>query len=123
MDHRQLVRGLAAGRIVIGTALTVAPGLAGRGWIGDAALDPSTKVFTRALGVRDLALGLGAYRALDSGGEVRPWVVLGALCDAVDLVATSLAMGRIGARRAVPAMLIAGTAAAAGLAAADHLDA
>lgn len=123
MDHRTLVRALACGRIVIGGALTIAPGTAGAGWIGDTAYHPEVKVFTRAFGVRDLALGLGTFRALNTGEPARSWVVLGALCDAVDLAATTLAVGRLGPRRALPVMAVAGTAAVIGVLSADQVDA
>ena len=77
----------------------------------------------RAMGVRDLAIGLGTARALRTGEAVRPWVLLSALCDGVDLAATVLAVRRIGLRRALPVMAVAGGAAALGLAAADEVDA
>lgn len=43
---------------------------------------------TRACGVRDLALGAGALAALARGQDAHDWVVAGATCDVVDLVAT-----------------------------------
>lgn len=122
MDHRQLVRSLAAGRVVVGAALLVAPGVVGERWIGDAARNPAVKVFSRALGVRDLALGLGTLTALERGEPVRTWVQLGILADAVDAVASVLAIPAIGARRAVPVLAIAGGAAATGAASVDRLD-
>lgn len=114
MDHRQLARGIAAGRVVVGAALIAAPGAAGARWIGDAAHQPAVKVFTRALGVRDLALGLGALQALDADAPAEPWVTLGMLSDAVDLAATLLAVRALGLRRALPVIAVAGGAAAAG---------
>jgi len=122
MDHRQLVRTLSYGRIAVGGSLVALPGRAGAGWIGDAATDPAVKVFTRALGIRDLVVGLGTAKALDAGEPARSWVVLGAACDAVDFAATLLAIRHIGLRRALPVLAVAGAAAAVGLTAADHVD-
>jgi len=49
-------------------------------------------VFGRALGSRDLALGLGALAALArpsaAAGPARAWVGAGALADALDVAAT-----------------------------------
>lgn len=122
MDHRQLVRSLAAGRVAIGAALLIVPGLVGERWIGDAARNPAVKVLGRALGVRDLALGLGTLWALERGEPVRPWVQLGVVADTVDAVASLLATPAIGTRRALPVVAIAGTAAATGAASVDRLD-
>jgi hypothetical protein len=120
VDHRQLVRALAAGRVAVGAALTVAPGLTGRTWIGPVARQREVKVVVRAMGGRDLAMGLGTLQALERGGDVRSWVVLSAACDAVDTAATLLAIRRLGPR-AVPVLLTAAAAAVAGAASADHL--
>ena len=122
MDHRQLVRSLAAGRVAIGTALVFAPGVVGERWIGEPARNPAVKVFSRALGVRDVALGLGTLWALERGEPVRTWVQLGVLADTVDAVASLLAVPAIGARRALPVLAIAGGAAATGATSVDRLD-
>lgn len=81
----------ARGRMAVGAALVLAPGLAGSRWIGDDASRPAVKVLSRALGVRDFALGLGIAVALDRGGPARGWLEAAALSDAVDLVATLVA--------------------------------
>ena len=76
----------------------------------------------RALGVRDLALGVGTLQALTNGEPPRQWVTLSELSDAVDAAATALAIRRIPAGRAVARVAIASTCAALGLTAADRLD-
>ena len=52
----------------------------------------AARVFGRALGARDLALGLGALAALqspaDQPGSASAWVAAGALSDALDVVAS-----------------------------------
>jgi hypothetical protein len=54
----------------------------------------AARVFGRALGARDLALGLGALAALEGpaagAGSARAWVAAGALSDALDVVASVL---------------------------------
>ncbi len=122
MDYRQLVRILAAGRIVIGGALTIVPGFAGAMWIGDIARDPRVKVMIRAMGIRDLALGAGLYRALSTGAPTRDWAVLGGVSDLVDAGATVLGARRIGVLKALPTLAVAGGSAAIHLSATDQLD-
>jgi hypothetical protein len=122
MDHRQLARALAVGRIVVGGAMVALPGVTASRWIGDAGSRAEVKVVTRAFGVRDLALGVGTLQALTEGQPVRPWVLLGALSDAVDGAATVLAARRIGLRRAAPVVALSLAAAAIGLAGADQVD-
>jgi hypothetical protein len=114
MQARDLALSQARGRIVVGAALVLAPGLAGRFWIGDEAKRPAVKVFARALGVRDLGLGLGVVIALDRGAPVRGWLEAGGLADLVDLAATLGAGAAIPeqARRSV-AVVAAGSAAIA----------
>lgn len=122
MDERQVVRLLAAGRVVVGASLVALPGVAGRSWIDEAARTPAAKVVLRALGIRDLVLGAGALIALERGAPVREWVVLGAACDAVDAAATVLAVRRLPLKRTLPVLAVAATATAVGLAAAEKVD-
>jgi hypothetical protein len=108
VQARDLALSHARSRMAFGAALVLMPGLAARGWIGEDARRPAVKVLGRALGVRDVALGLGIAVALDRGAPVRGWLEGAALSDGVDLAATLLAGDAIppGARRAVA--LIAG---------------
>lgn len=104
----------ARGRMAFGAAFLLAPGLAARGWVGDDATRPSVKVITRALGARDLAIGLGIVIAIDRGAPVRGWLEASALSDGVDFLATV-----IGGRALPPAGrfgVIALAAASAGVA-------
>ena len=73
--------------MLVGAAFILAPGLAGRLWIGGDAVRRPVKVLGRAFGVRDLALGLGVVIALDRGAPVRGWLEAGVLSDAVDVCA------------------------------------
>jgi hypothetical protein len=91
MQARHLALAHARGRMLVGAAFVLAPGLAGRLWIGGDAKLRSVKVLARAFGVRDLALGLGVAIALDRGAPVRGWIEGGVLSDSVDVIATLLA--------------------------------
>ncbi len=83
---------VAAGRVAIGLIALAWPSVPARPWVGTAADDVASRVFGRALGARDVALGLGALAALTSptapAGPARVWVAAGALSDAFDVVAT-----------------------------------
>jgi hypothetical protein len=114
---------VAAARVAIGVAALVRPDVPSRPWVGTGAGDGPAglagRVFGRALGGRDLALGLatlvalmqpggesgaggipgvlgapGAPGELSEGSEAASlWVAAGALADALDVV-TSLASWR-----------------------------
>lgn len=76
------------------------PGLAARRWVGADAMRPAAKALTRALGVRDAALGLGTMLALRygagrNGAPVRGWLEASAMSDAGDAVATVLHWRRL----------------------------
>jgi hypothetical protein len=89
---RNLVRGLALGRIAFGAAMLLKPEEAMRGWIGGrAASYGGTQTVTRGFGARDLSLGAGALAALMAGRDARDWVLAGAVGDLGDLVATATA--------------------------------
>jgi hypothetical protein len=107
MTPRDIALQQAAGRAVLGGALTVAPGLAARGWLGADASRPATQVAVTAMGARDLGIALGVAGALRTGRGVRPWLLAGVLADAADLVAT------VRAREALPAVAVAGVGALA----------
>jgi hypothetical protein len=59
-----------------------------RSWVGRVAEDPRAGILTRALGVRDLAIGAGALAALANGSSARPWFAGQLAADATDFVAT-----------------------------------
>jgi hypothetical protein len=90
MEPREMAIAQARGRIAVGAAFFLVPGLAGRTWVGGDAARPSAKLLARAFGARDLALGLGVVIAIDRGAPVRGWLEASALSDAGDAVATLL---------------------------------
>jgi hypothetical protein len=83
---------VAAGRVGIGLAALARPSVPSRPWVGAEADDLAATVFGRALGARDVALGLGALTALRrtaaDPGSASVWVAAGALSDALDVVAS-----------------------------------
>ncbi|HEX6582598.1 MAG TPA: hypothetical protein VF056_03275 [Thermoleophilaceae bacterium] len=91
MEPREVALLHARGRIAVGAAFVLFPGLAGRMWIGSNAARRPVKVLARAFGARDLAIGLGIVIALDRGTPVRGWIEAGVLSDAIDTAATLLA--------------------------------
>jgi hypothetical protein len=107
VDPRELARLHALGRVVVGLALTAAPGRAGASWIGRDAGRPGARVMTRAMGARDLAIGLGAAYTAGQGYGAKPWQLAGALADTADLVAT------LRARDALPSTAVVGVGAVA----------
>ncbi len=121
MDYRQLLRSLAVGRVAVGLALVLVPSLAARGWAGDEASRPATKVFLRALGIRDLALGVGTLRALERGEDPVPWARYGAAADGVDAAATLVGYRSLAPRGRFAVLLLAAAAAAGGAVAAEQL--
>jgi len=83
---------VAAGRVALGLTALAWPSVPARPWVGASADDLAARVFGRALGARDLALGLGAVAALqgrgDEAGPAWAWVAAGALSDALDVAAS-----------------------------------
>jgi hypothetical protein len=86
---RQGARAVAAGRVALGLTALVWPAIPARPWVGATKDDLTAQVFGRALGGRDVALGLGTLAALEgSGGGASTWVAAGALSDGLDVVAS-----------------------------------
>jgi hypothetical protein len=116
MTPRDAVRVLAAGRVAVGAAFLAAPALAGRGWIGDDAARPGAQVILRALGVRDLILGMLTLHVAHRPGVGYRTVATCAAADLVDFGATFAAREHLPPAAATGAMAMAGGAAVSGLA-------
>ena len=114
MSPRDIAIAQARGRIALGAGALLAPGLVGRTWIGRDAGRDAVKVLARAVGARDVALGLGIVIAIDRGAPVRGWLEGAALADAADFLATLLAGGAL--PRAARGGVLALAGASAGLA-------
>ena len=99
---------ISVGRLLFGVAFIAQPNVMERAWIGKQARLPGAQLLARAVGARDLALGLGGLQALArDDGSARPWLAAGALCDAVDFGATW------GAGRGIPRQARSGVLAIA----------
>ena len=118
MRSRDVARAIAAGRVLAGVAFLVAPALAGRGWIGADAERPAVRAIFRALGVRDLILGLLTLHVVDRPGVGRRTVATCAAADAVDFAATLAARDALPPAAANGVLAVAAGAAVAGAAAA-----
>src|SRR4051812_30508961 len=80
---------ISFGRFLFGVAFIAQPKLMERAWIGKQARLPGAQLLARAVGARDLALGLGGLQALTrNDGSAPPWLAAAAVCDAVDFGAT-----------------------------------
>jgi hypothetical protein len=80
---------ISVGRSLFGVAFIAQPKLMEGAWIGKQARLPGAQLLARAVGARDLTLGLGGLQALArDDGSARPWLAAGATCDAVDFGAT-----------------------------------
>jgi hypothetical protein len=80
---------ISLGRLLFGVAFIAKPTLLDRAWIGRQARLPGAQLLARAVGARDLVLGLGGLQALARGdGSARPWLAAAGICDAVDFGAT-----------------------------------
>jgi hypothetical protein len=86
MNAALTARVVAAGRIGFGLALIVSPERVTTLWLRGDAGRAGTRVVTRGLGARDLALGAGVLAVAES--ELRPWVAAAILADTADLIAT-----------------------------------
>lgn len=90
-SHLQIfaARALGALRAAIGVSALVAPSLVATPWVGRREAErASVMLFARTLGGRDLALGYGAMMARSRHGALKSWVLLGALADCGDFLAT-----------------------------------
>ena len=122
MDQRDIARAVAGGRVLIGATLALAPGPATVGWVGRDARRPGTRALARAVGARDLGLGLGVLKSLSDGSPLRPWLAASALADLADFAATLAHGDRFPSSGRAAVLAIAGGSAvicAAGAALAD----
>ena len=114
-----LATGLAANRTLFALGYLAAPARAGGGWFEDAADDERAAAPIRALGARDLVLGLGALWAQRGGGaDPRAWLAAHAIADGIDLAATLAGRRQLSPRALTFASAMAGASSAIALAAA-----
>jgi hypothetical protein len=117
---RRAAIAVAAGRTALGVAALIWPSVPARPWVGASADELGAQVFGRALGARDLALGLGALAAArqapSASRSAGAWYAAGALSDALDVAATAAAWPRLPRATRWLIAAVAGGAAVAGAA-------
>lgn len=117
---RRAAWAVAAGRVALGLTALAWPSVPARPWVGAAADGLAARVFGRALGARDVALGLGALWALRrqaaEPGPARAWIAAGALSDALDVAASLASWQELPQLSRWPVVGSAGGAALAGAA-------
>ena len=94
MTARPFAIALALNHTTYGLRMALQPEEAGKVWVGKRAAKRSqTQLFARGLGARDVALGLGALRALQrrDGPATRAWMAANTVADGTDMVATLIA--------------------------------
>ena len=101
----------ARGRSLLGLGLTLLPGAAMK--IGIATPSAPARALMRMVGVRDLAIGLGAVAGVREGIQAPEWLGWGAVADGVDALALLLTPGL--PKRARLAGLFAAGGAVAGM--------
>ena len=112
MDRTSRANLLGALRIGVGASLVIAPGFGGRVWIGPGADDRGARVFARALGARDVLLGLRTLAAARDGKEAGEWLTLGYGASVADALATTVAFRNLSPSRRLAMPAIAGAVAA-----------
>ena len=122
MDERKMAQLVGSLRLGIGAGLVIAPGFAGRVWVGPHADGPGAMVFARAIGARDMLLGARTLQSLRDATPVKHWLKLGFVADAADAAATALAFRNLTPARKVAMPLIAGAVAALGYLASEALE-
>lgn len=103
---------LALGRTAAGAAILALPVLSARLLGTDSATAKRVTWLTRMMAVRDAAIGAGAVAAARGGGALTPWLVAGAVSDAVDAVVLTEAL-RQGRAKGFPAIAVVPVAAGA----------
>lgn len=115
-NYREGARKLARFRLVMGAGFFLAPRLNAWLWTGGTRDPRLSNKLMRALGARDLVVGMGLRRALKgSDAELSRWLMTSALFDLGDGAATFLSIGRVPLKRWLIQLSILGGAAASGL--------
>jgi hypothetical protein len=116
MDHRTNVLAVARGRIVMGLAMSLVPGVMLRVLFGRNASTQTARVLARMFGAREIVLGIGTVTSVKERTQDAEWVSACAVADAVDGLVMLLSPGV--PRRSRPAALVGGVAALLGMQAA-----
>jgi hypothetical protein len=110
LDQRDMALWLSRGRAVIGLTCLFAPGVVARAWVKHST--PETRALVRVVGIRDLALAVGAITNVKEASQDAEWVSMGAISDGVD-AAVSLATPGLPFRARLVGLFAAGAAVTA----------
>jgi hypothetical protein len=99
-------------RVAFGIVAATVPEKIGETWVGEDANRASNKTVFRAMGFRDIALGIGATEAAlrDQAG---PWLAVSLFADIGDVAATLISINRIERKGVITTSVLAGSAAVA----------
>lgn len=122
MSAHAMLKAIAVGRVGLGLVALVLPEIPARPWVGPSdAASTGGRVLARALGARDLALGIGALGAMRSTSEGDAteggiaWARMGVLADALDAAVTAGAFGLLPRRGRWQVLAAAGGSAVTGV--------
>ncbi|MDQ3767369.1 MAG: hypothetical protein M3346_08500 [Actinomycetota bacterium] len=95
MEDRDLATLLGWTRVGVGVAFVLAPAKTSKLWMGRNVDSVYTRMAGRALGARDLALGMGLLTAIRRGSPARGWLEAGVLADSVDTFNDTVGLRRL----------------------------
>jgi len=104
--------GFGLSRVVFGLVAATVPEKIGQTWVGEDASRVSNKTVFRAMGFRDIALGIGATEAA-LRDEAGPWLAVSLLADLGDVAATLISINGLDRKGVVTTSFLAGSAAVA----------
>jgi hypothetical protein len=116
MDHRTNVLVIARGRIILGLAMLLVPGIVLRIMLGRDSSTSTSRVLARMFGAREVALGVGTVTSVKEHTQDAEWSSASAVADAVDGLALAFSPGV--PARCRPAALVGVTSAVLGMRAA-----
>jgi hypothetical protein len=122
MEGRDAAIAMGRGRIALGVTGLLAPAAVASFMIGRDGSRGGSRLLSRLIGGRDIALGLGTVIALDRGAPVRGWLEAAALADGVDAAACLLAREHMPRRASTGVVVLASAAAGVGMWLARELD-
>lgn len=73
---------VGVGRALTGAYFLAQPAAGAKAWVGDSS--PSSQYLTRAVGARDLVIGLGALAAVRNDESAMAWILASVVGDVLD---------------------------------------
>jgi hypothetical protein len=104
--------GFGLSRLAFGIVAASVPEKIGSTWVGEDASRVSNRTVFRAMGFRDIALGIGATEAA-LRDEAGPWLAVSLFADLGDVAATLISSGSLDRKGVITTSMLAGSAAVA----------